>query len=61
MPVQCDMCARAPQYGNRVSHSKRHTPRRWLPNIQRISIREGGRTIRLKVCARCLRTLRKVH
>jgi large subunit ribosomal protein L28 len=59
MPVRCDVCGKGPQFGNTVSHSKRHTARRWLPNIQQFVVRSGPSTKRLNVCSRCLRTLRK--
>jgi large subunit ribosomal protein L28 len=59
MPVQCDICGKGPQFGHNISHSKQATKRRWLPNIQRITVQEGGTTKRLNVCSRCLRTLQK--
>jgi large subunit ribosomal protein L28 len=59
MPVQCDICGKGPQFGHNISHSKHATKRRWLPNIQRITVQEGGTTKRLNVCSRCLRTLQK--
>ncbi len=59
MPVKCDICGKGPQFGNTVSHSKRHTGRFWLPNIQQIVVQQGQTRIRLKVCTRCRRTLRK--
>jgi large subunit ribosomal protein L28 len=31
------------------------TKRRFLPNLQRVRIAEGGRTRRVYVCARCLK------
>jgi large subunit ribosomal protein L28 len=53
------MCGKGPQYGHNVSHSKKATNRRWLPNIQRVTINEGGKKKRLNVCTRCLRSLFK--
>lgn len=51
----CDTCGKRPRSGNNVSHSKRHTKRRFLPNI--ISKRIEG--IKQKICAACLRTSKK--
>jgi len=59
MPVRCDICGKGPQFGQTVSHSKRHTARRWVPNIQPIVVQLGKTTKRINVCTRCLRTLRK--
>jgi large subunit ribosomal protein L28 len=59
MPVKCDICGKGPQFGHNISHSKIATKRRWLPNIQKITVQEGETTRRLNVCSRCLRTLQK--
>lgn len=59
MPVKCDICGKGPQFGHNISHSKIATKRRWLPNIQQITVQEGETTRRLNVCSRCLRTLQK--
>jgi large subunit ribosomal protein L28 len=59
MPVKCDICGKGPQFGHNISHSKIATKRRWLPNIQKITVQDGGNTMRLYVCSRCLRTLQK--
>ncbi|MGQ9682934.1 MAG: 50S ribosomal protein L28 [Anaerolineae bacterium] len=59
MAHQCCMCGKGPQYGNNVSFSQRHTKRRWMPNVQKVTIQQGERSVRLYVCTRCLRTLSK--
>ena len=59
MPVKCDICGKGPQFGHSISHSKVATHRRWLPNIQKITVQDGETTRRLYVCSRCLRTLEK--
>jgi large subunit ribosomal protein L28 len=40
----------------KVSHSNRHTKRTWAPNLQRVKVKVEGRSMRLRVCARCLRS-----
>jgi len=45
--------------GNNVSHSKVHTKRRFLPNLQTAHILRSGRLVRARVCTRCLRTQAK--
>lgn len=61
MAGRCDICGKAPQFGNNVSFSQRHTRRRWMPNVQKVTIRQGDRTVKLHVCVRCLRTLSKTQ
>jgi large subunit ribosomal protein L28 len=48
--------------GHRVSHAHNLTKRRWLPNLQKISIEVGGKVRSAYVCAACIRTgkVRKV-
>ena len=45
--------------GRNVSHSKRHTPARWLPNVQRHTMVVNGARVRAYACTRCLRTQMK--
>ncbi|MHB1355926.1 MAG: 50S ribosomal protein L28 [Anaerolineae bacterium] len=57
--AKCDLCDKGPQFGHNISHSKRHTNRMWLPNIQPVSLMVNGQMRRVRVCTRCLRTLNK--
>ena len=57
--AKCEICNKGPQFGHNVSHSKVSTNRKWMPNIQKTTIVEGGKTRVIKVCTRCLKTLRK--
>jgi large subunit ribosomal protein L28 len=53
----CDVCGKGPLTGNNVSHANNKTRRRWLPNLQNVrSVAANGRTVRINVCTRCLRT-----
>ena len=45
--------------GFAVSHSKRHTKRRWRPNIQRATLLVEGQLVKVDLCTRCLRTYHK--
>jgi len=45
--------------GHNVSHSKVHTKRRFLPNLQQAHITVKGRVVKARVCTRCLRTQAK--
>ena len=55
MSKVCSLCDKRPVSGQNVSHSKRRTKRRFLPNL--VSKRFGGNKILL--CTSCLRTLKK--
>jgi large subunit ribosomal protein L28 len=54
--MKCEICGKKAQFGHNVSHSKQHTLRRWLPNIQRVTIMVEGRKLKVNMCTRCLRT-----
>ncbi|HIC88975.1 MAG TPA: 50S ribosomal protein L28, partial [Anaerolineae bacterium] len=30
--AKCEICGKGPQFGHNVSHSMRHTKRKWRPN-----------------------------
>ena len=59
MSQRCDVCGKRPMAGHNVSHSKVHTKRRFLPNLQSAHIVLKGRMVRARVCTRCLRTQAK--
>ncbi len=54
--ARCQLCNKAGQSGNNVSHSKRRTRTRWFANVQRTTIVRDGKARRMYVCTRCLRT-----
>lgn len=56
MSRKCEICGKGQVSGNNVSHSNRHTRRKWNANIQNIRIEEDGRVRRANVCARCIRS-----
>ena len=59
MARKCDICGKRPQFGHNVSHSKKATNRRWLPNIQKVTVTENGRIKHIYTCTRCIRSLNK--
>ncbi len=59
--MKCEICGKRPTYGNKVSHSKRHTRRRWLPNVHRTTLVVDGTSYSVKICTRCLRTQYKTR
>jgi len=56
----CQLCGKGTMVGNNVSHAHNVTKRRWYPNLRRVRARVDGRTLRLLVCTRCLRSGRVV-
>lgn len=55
MPKVCEVCGRGPQFGNRVSHAKNATKRRWNVNLQRVRALVNGGNRRLRVCTSCIK------
>ena len=61
MSKKCDICGKGQVSGNNVSHSNRHTRRKFNANIQTITVEENGTPRKMKVCTRCLRTLNRAN
>ncbi|MEU2079649.1 50S ribosomal protein L28 [Streptomyces sp. NPDC013489] len=59
MSAHCQLTGAKPGFGNAISHSHRRTPRRFDPNIQhkRYWLPGEGRTVRLTLSARAIRTV----
>jgi len=57
--LKCDICGKSPDFGNTVSHSKRHTARQWKPNVHPAKVNVDGKIQSLNLCTRCLRTVNK--
>jgi large subunit ribosomal protein L28 len=48
------VCDKGVTFGNNVSHANNKTRRTWKPNLQVARVVEKGKTIKIKVCTRCL-------
>ncbi len=59
MSRKCDLCGKHSLTGFNVSHSKRHTKRKWLPNVHSAKLVINGEQKKFKLCTRCLRTYNK--
>ena len=57
--MKCDICGKSPQFGHNVSHSKRRTNKRTLPNVHATTVLVNGVPTRMNLCTRCLRTQHK--
>ena len=58
--MKCEVCGKVGMSGNNVSHSKRRTRTRFLPNTHKLTITVNGAPKRVKICTRCLRTHHKL-
>ena len=52
-------CLKSGQSANNVSHSNRHTKRKFSANIQTTTVIIKGKRTKMRMCTRCLRTLYK--
>ena len=59
MSRRCELTGKGVLTGNRVSHSNIKTRRRYLPNLQRVSLMSEalGQTFRFRIAASTLRTV----
>lgn len=59
MAKKCALTGVGPQYGNNVSHSNRKTRRRFVPNIQVVSLLSDSlkRSVKLRLTAATIRTV----
>ena len=56
MAKMCEVCGKAPVFGNRVSHAHNVSSRRWMPNLQRVRAIVNGAVRRINVCTHCIRS-----
>ena len=59
MSRRCDLTGKGVLTGNNVSHAHNKTRRRYLPNLQNVSLLSEslGETVRLRVSASAIRTV----
>ncbi len=59
MSRRCKLTGKGPLAGNHVSHAHNKSKRRQLPNIQtkKIFVPELGRTVKIKMSTRAMRTV----
>ena len=59
MSRRCELTGKGPMVGNNVSHANNKTKRRFLPNLNDVSLMSEtlGRTFKLRVSSAALRTL----
>ena len=59
MSRRCELTGKGVQYGNNVSHAHNKTRRRYLPNLQEVSLMSEvlGRTVQLRVSVAAIRSV----
>jgi len=59
MSRRCELTGKGPMSGNNVSHAKNRTRRRFLPNLNDVTLQSEtlNRGIKLKISAAALRTV----
>jgi large subunit ribosomal protein L28 len=59
MAAQCFNCGKGVMYGHNVSHAKNRTRKIFKPNLHSARIDIRGMSKKVKLCTKCLRSLRK--
>lgn len=59
MARRCDLTGKESLYGHNVSHANNRTNRRFVPNLQRVTLRSDAlrKDVKLRVCTRALRSV----
>jgi large subunit ribosomal protein L28 len=59
MSFRCDLTGKGPMVGHKVSHSNIKTKRRFLPNLQNVTLTSDtlGRKVRARVSTNALKTV----
>jgi large subunit ribosomal protein L28 len=59
MSFRCDLTGKGPLVGHKVSHSNIKTKRRFLPNLQNVTLISEtlGRSVRVRVSTNALKTV----
>lgn len=59
MSRRCELTGKGPMVGNNVSHANNKTKRRFMPNLQDVTLQSDalGRTFKFRVSSSALRTV----
>jgi large subunit ribosomal protein L28 len=58
----CEICGKRPITGwnpQSVGMNKKRAARRWIPNLQTLTVTKNGQTSKVRACSRCRRTATK--
>ena len=56
MSKMCEICGKKPLVGSNISHAHNVTKRRFNPNLQSVRAISDGRTKKIMVCTRCIKS-----
>lgn len=56
--MKCNNCGKGIMVGHNVSHAKNRTRKIFKPNLQWARIGVSGRSMRVRLCTKCLRQLK---
>ena len=61
MPRECELTGKRVAYGHNVSHSNVKTSRRFVPNLQKVTLTSEalGRPVSLRISTRALRSVQR--
>ncbi len=61
MARRCELTGKESLYGHNVSHAKNRTNRRFVPNLQKVTLHSNAlrKDIKLRICTRALRSVQK--
>jgi large subunit ribosomal protein L28 len=59
----CEICGKGSQFGQNIRHVHSgswalrapRTKRRWMPNLQTVTVPNGEVTKRMRICTKCLK------
>ena len=57
MSLTCESCGKGYQRGHSVSHAKNRHLRIFKPNLHFKMVEEGGKTVKRKLCTKCIKKL----
>ncbi|WP_099203068.1 50S ribosomal protein L28 [Miniphocaeibacter massiliensis] len=56
MSKKCEICGKSRVFGSSITFSHKKGNRSWAPNIRKVKAVVDGRTKKINVCTRCLRS-----
>jgi len=57
--AKCSHCGKTTTFGHNRSFSLRATNRKFLPNLQKVTVIENGVKVQKTLCTKCVRTMAK--
>ncbi|MFA7300772.1 MAG: 50S ribosomal protein L28 [Candidatus Shapirobacteria bacterium] len=55
---KCNLCGKGTEIGRNRSHAQNRTPRTFMANIQKITLKSGESEIKGAFCTKCIKKMR---